>query len=114
VTDQTDDEARPPEFAAFLVQTNKGRTHDELSARFAELVRAVRETGKTGVLQLRIEVKPVKGTDGEQVVITDSITAKTPQLDRPASMFFTTDDGGLSRNDPKQAELFDVHQERNR
>ena len=47
-------------------------------------------------------IEPVSGTDGTQVVLTDTIQCVTPSPDRKSSLFFTTEDGGLTRRDPNQ------------
>lgn len=108
--DATSEDA-PDSFSAFLCTTNKGRTERELSEAMQRVVSAVQETGKPGSLVLRVDVKPVKGTDGEQVVVTDSVTTKTPKLDRPVSMFFVTNNAGLSRQDPNQRSIFEIAEE---
>lgn len=114
MTDKTPDET-PPDFAAFLVRTNKGRTVAELSERMAELILAVKETGKSGRIQLTVEVKPVPKTNGKQVYVTEAVAAKTPQLDRPTSVFFTDDDGALHRDMPQQHSIpFDQEQDTSR
>lgn len=115
MTDQPTPDEAPPDFAVFLTRTNKGRTLDELSTRFAELIQAVKETNKAGRIQLTVEVKPVAKTNGHQVYVTESISAKTPQLERATSVFFTDDDGGLHRDMPNQHALpFGQEQDNNR
>ena len=104
-TDTTDSTEQPPEFAAMLLQHARGRSHDELSAKFAELVRAVMATGKGGSLTYKVRVSPAKGVEG-MVRIEDQIGASVPQLDRPASMFFADADGRLSQDHPHQQSLF--------
>lgn len=101
--------ATPPEpqepvvrpFADFLREQDRGRTHDALSQQLHDLIAAVQETGKGGSIVLKIDVKPVTGTQGRTLTVTDQVTAKIPHPDRK-SIFFVTDDGNLSRNDPQQ------------
>lgn len=88
-----------PDFAAFLAQTGKGRTNRELGEVMAELVRTVLETGKLGTLAYSLKVKRL---DDGTVSIEDEIKTKMPQFDRPASIWYATSDGALSRNDPRQ------------
>lgn len=101
------------EFASFLVNFNRGRTHDELTARMAEVSAAVAETGKAGSLTLTIKITPAKGVDG-MVLVEDDVKAKVPQLSRPAAMFYVTDDGTLSENHPAQLGMFSVQGEQTR
>lgn len=111
---QHNDEPAPQEFASVLVQADKGRIHGEASTRLAEVVRAVRETGKAGRIQVTLDIKPDKGSGGERVVIAATVTAKTPAFDPRTSIFFTDDDGGLHRTDPQQHDLFDTQETPNR
>jgi hypothetical protein len=106
-------EDAPDSFAAFLVQTNKGRTERELSEAMQKLVTAVEETGKPGTLTLRIDIKPQANTDGV-VTVTDRVTVKAPQLERPNSIFFITKNAGLSRSDPNQRSIFDEQETNSR
>jgi hypothetical protein len=108
-TDDATREDAPDSFAAFLCQTNKGRTERELSEAMQRLVAAVQETGKAGTLTLRIDIKPQANTDGV-VTVTDRVTVKAPQLERPNSIFFITKNAGLSRNDPNQRSIFDTEE----
>ncbi|MER8083802.1 hypothetical protein ABTZ57_01235 [Streptomyces sp. NPDC094048] len=89
-------------FAAFLQEQSGGQLHDELSTRLHELIEAVRETGKAGSISLKVDVKPIAGTDGRTLTVTDTVAAKVPRTERPKSIFFVTDDGNLSRTDPRQ------------
>lgn len=103
--DATNEDA-PDSFAAFLVQTNKGRTERKASQEFQRLIAAVQETGKAGSFTLRVDIKPQANTDGV-VTVTEAVSVKAPQLERPASIFFITDNSGLTRNDPNQRSIFD-------
>ncbi|GFH36588.1 hypothetical protein [Streptomyces pacificus] len=104
MTDQHDaeDEKTVRPFAAFLQEQSGGQLHDELSSRLHDLIEAVIETGKAGSLSLKVDVKPIAGTDGRTLTVTDAVTTKVPRIERPKSIFFVTDDGNLSRTDPRQ------------
>lgn len=97
----TTEETSPPEFLAFLAAHARGRTADQLSERMAELVVAVRETGKPGQITLTVKVTP-DGKVPAAVRVEDKIAAKVPELDRPAAMWFATEDGSLSNTPPDQ------------
>ena len=101
------------EFAAFLVTFNRGRTHDELTTKMAEVVAAVADTGKAGTLTLTIKVTPAKGVDG-MVLVEDDVKAKVPTLSRAAAMFYVAEGGILSENHPGQLGMFSVQGEQTR
>lgn len=109
--DQPEKEHR--EFVSWLLEHNKGRTADEMTEKLAELVVAVQETGKPGKLQLTISVSPAKGVD-DMVVVSDSVRLNAPVLDRPATMFFASRDGELTRDHPNQQSMFSIQGETTR
>lgn len=92
-----------------LCELRGGRTIAELSEQLGEVIEAVRRTGKSGVLALRLTVKPFsKGKTDEEVqplAIEDAISTKLPQLERGVTLFFSDAGGGLERNDPRQMSL---------
>ncbi|TXL91626.1 hypothetical protein [Streptomyces sp. IB2014 016-6] len=103
MTIQPDEDQRTVRpFADFLQQQSGGQLHDELSEKLHDLITAIQETGKGGSISLKIDIKPIAGTDGRTLTVTDSVAAKLPKTERPKSIFFATDDGGLSRTDPRQ------------
>lgn len=70
-----------------------------------ELSRAVKETGKSGTLTLRLTIKPDK-TDNTVVSVDPEVSAKTPKRPYPSSVFYVNDQtGDLTREDPRQLEL---------
>lgn len=106
-TPATPDEADAPSarpFADVLRELQGGRTHDDMSAEFRELVAAVKETGKAGKIVLTIEVKPVPKSDG-LFVVADNYATKVPRHDRQTSFFYVTDDGNLTRDNPLQMQF---------
>lgn len=92
-------------FAITLHDQRKGALSEELSAEFRKLVEHVRGIGKAGTLTLKLTVRPTEGGDGSTVVLEDDVSVKLPRPKKAKSLFFTTDDGRLTRNDPNQAEL---------
>jgi hypothetical protein len=90
-------------FADFLREQSHGTTHDELSQALHDLVARVQDTGKKGSLTLTIGVERLKGGRSDNaVIVSDSIKLNLPEHDRDTSLFFTTADGNLSRDDPRQ------------
>lgn len=103
----TEQQQEPRPFATFLLETNKGRSHEELSAGLHEVIAEVLNTGKAGSISYRVDIKPAAGVEN-MVTITDQIVRKVPRGERATSMFFVDDDGNLCRNDPRQQSIFDM------
>ena len=79
-----------------------GEIASELTAALADVVAAVNETRKVGSLTLSIKVRP---NSDSTVMVTTDIKAKAPEPPRGDTLFFTTTDGSLRRDDPKQRDL---------
>lgn len=75
----------------------------ELDEKIKELVNACDLTGKGGTLTLQIKLKP-RGNTG-QMEITDEVKTTLPKFDRGLTMMFSTPEGNLMRDDPRQAKL---------
>jgi hypothetical protein len=88
-------------FADILSEVQKGVVADEAATRLAELVAAVKETGKKGRLTVTIQVEPFKGND-EIVKVSGAVDLRAPKAEAPTSIFYQDDDGNLTRNDPNQ------------
>lgn len=95
--------ARPFDHA--LRELRNGNTLHDLSDALTGLVQMVRDTGKAGQLTLTIRVRPATKNDASTVLIEDDVMVKPPKRDRSATIMFTSEDGGLSRKDPRQIEL---------
>lgn len=93
------------DFAAVLMQHAKGRAHDEASTKLSEAVQAVKETGKSAEVTVKLTINPVKN-NSTVVQIEDRVTYKVPTEPR-TSMWFPDDAGALHRNDPNQGELWE-------
>lgn len=90
------------QFADVLGDLAGGQTYEEINARLAEVTQAVIDTRKAGELSIRLRIKP----NGESsVIVTDEVRAKVPEPLRGETLFFTTADGSLRRDDPRQAKL---------
>lgn len=101
-TEENERHVRP--FAETLVALNGGTTHAEASNLLADLVAAVRDTGKKGSLTLTVDLAPLKGASN-QLVVAAHVSVKAPKADSRTAVFFVDSNGGLSRNDPNQLEL---------
>lgn len=92
-------------FVEVARQIDRGRKLTDLDRGIRDLVEAVKETGKKGKLTYTLEILPVPKTGGEQVVLVDDVVVKPPKPEPKVALFFTTDEGRLSRNDPRQMEF---------
>ena len=95
----------PRPFFETLRELRSGRTLEDLGDELSVLIAAVRATGKSGELTLKLKIKPPKSGAISYLTIEDQISTKTPKLDRGDTVFFPTADNGLSRQDPSQSEL---------
>jgi len=82
-----------------------GEVDMDAGIALSDLVQAVRETGRGGVLRLELKVQPVQKGNGEQVVVTDVIKVKKPEPQNGTTVLFTTEENVLARKDPRQPEL---------
>lgn len=94
----------PRPFVAILNDQREGALADELADKLAEVVNAVIEHEKGGVLNLTLKVNPTAIGD-RSVVITDDVKTKVPQAPREQTLFFAGKAGELSRRNPRQMEF---------
>lgn len=101
------DDSRVRPFALTLQEIGGGRLAARVSDQLADLTAAVVATGKKGSIVLKVEVAPVKKANANTLMVSGSSKATIPESDdaAPTSVFFATDDGNLSRDDPKQPQL---------
>jgi hypothetical protein len=104
MTDAPPDDRQTRPFADVLNSLRRGRTHREASNNLQELVQAVAATGKQGSITLTLKVSKSKVSG--MVEIDDTVKVKLPDPPRDASMYFADDDGNLTKDDPRQGELF--------
>lgn len=98
----TDSPPRIRPFADFLAEHNNGAGHNLAGEKLHELVAAVRDTGKKGSLTLTLSIEAM---DEDTLVTVIDVATKVPKPPSKAAVFFVTDDGNLSRSDPKQTHL---------
>lgn len=75
----------------------------ELPQQLADLVGAVKATGKGGKLTLTLSIKPLEGSN--QVLIQDEVRVAKPEPSRPKTVLYITEENELSRRDPRQPKL---------
>lgn len=92
-------------FFETLRELRNGATLNDLGDSMAELIGHVRATGKPGKLMLEITVKPASKSDASTVLIEDDVKIKKPKIDRAATIFYSTANNELTRQDPKQRDF---------
>lgn len=92
-------------FSEQLAYLAKGSLNDECTEELAELIKAVRLTGKKGTLTLTIEVGMLDKSSEDAMRITGDVKTKPPRLDKPTTIMFSTYDGDLLRDDPEQLKM---------
>ena len=97
---------------ATLREVRKGMLLHELSTAIESLTQAVREHKKKGSIVVKLEMGPVNPGEGSLVQIQDDVTVKLPRASRSKTLFFTTRDNTLARNDPRQRDFLREGEER--
>ena len=92
---------RPDLFTNTLNTMDFGVLPEELSDDLAELIQAVKDTGKSGDLTLKLTIK-AESLGAGQVSIKSDVKLKKPQMPRDKAVMFMTPDNNLQREDPRQ------------
>lgn len=92
-------------FTDVLRFMRKGTVVQALTDRLGEVCKAASDTGKPGEITLKIKIKP-EAVGANRFDFVPSIGFTMPQPDLKPSVFWMTDDGGIAREDPEQAEMF--------
>lgn len=92
-------------FDATLRQIRSGGAITELSTRLAEVVSAVRSSGRGGKLRLELTITPASRGETIAVTVEDEITVKLPRPEKASTIFYTNEQNLLQRTDPRQAEF---------
>jgi hypothetical protein len=85
-----------------IAELQEGSFGGKVDDLFTAIVKAVSETGKAGKLTITIDVKT---SSGGMLSFTPKVTDKTPEPPVVADVFWPTEDGRLSRDNPKQRKL---------
>lgn len=91
-------------FNQTIHEIDHGNLSDDLADKLAELIGKVKERGKAGSITLTLKIKPLN-SDVESVSVVGSVKVSEPAKAERASIFFTTDDNTLVRDNPRQAEM---------
>ncbi len=94
-------------FSLFLFDLNDGSTHAGLTGDLAELLAAVKSTGRTGSMTLKIKVASASRGGGEvdKITIIADRKPELPKPEQPQDFFWLTDDAEPTRQHPRQHSL---------
>lgn len=88
-----------------LSQIKGGAAIHDAAKDLNELVRAVKATGKSGTLTIKLTVEPDKADDTVCTIQPD-VTLKLPKKARAKAIFYIDDKtGDLTREDPRQTQM---------
>lgn len=93
------------EFAATLIEIDRGKVHDDAGDRLAELVAAVNHCGGKGKVTLTIEIEPVDPETFAEtgvLAISGKVESVIPRPKRAAAIFYTDGKNRLTRDDPQR------------
>ncbi len=97
----TNPEGETFDFAEFLAEFGKGATNRVASERMREIVQACIATGRKGSITIKLEV----GAAGGVAELRAKISVTKPEPALPGGVYFTTDEGALVEEDPRQMKL---------
>ena len=98
----TEQPAQAP-VAAFLASHLNGRTDEELSVEFHQLLDAVHAHGKKGQMTITIVVEPpANGVESAPLPIGVESAVKAPKATAPKNLYFLNAEGQPVREDPRQ------------
>jgi hypothetical protein len=88
-------------FVEVVQDLDDGKVAEQLDREIARLVKSVRETNKSGAITLTVKIKPESG----MAIASAEVKTKTPQPATASTLFYTTDEGELRKDDPRQQPL---------
>lgn len=91
-------------FLEFIQGFRRGELLEQGDQKLAELVEAIQQTGGSGSLTLKFNLKMNKAGQFET---TPDLTIKKPQRSMGTGIYYATDDGRLTRRDPHQMDIED-------
>jgi len=91
-------------FLEFLQSYRRGELISEADDQFGELMEAVKRTGGKGDLTIKL---PFKVNEAGQIECLPTVSCKKPRKPLGTGIYYVTDEGRLTRQDPSQDDLFD-------
>lgn len=106
MSDTTAERTETADIAAWIAGHLNGRTAEELSVEFHQLLESVRAHGKKGQLTITIVVEPpASGVESAPMPIGVESALKTPKPTPVKSLYFLDDEGNPVREDPRQMQI---------
>ena len=99
-------------FLVALFNMDAGAILEQIGEDLSDVTGAVEKLGNKGKLTLSILVKQL-GSDGS-LVLTPEVKTVVPKPELPRTVLYRTEEGGLSRNNPRQKEFSRVPGDRER
>lgn len=91
-------------FLEFLQTFRRGELLSEADDQLGELMAAIKRTGGKGELSIKL---PFRVNDAGQIECIPQLICKKPRRPMGTGIYYVTDEGGLTRRDPTQDDLFD-------
>lgn len=91
-------------FLEFLSSFRRGALIAEADDVLGDLMTAIKETGGKGTLTITL---PFKVNNAGQVECDPTIACKKPVTPLGTGIYYVDEDGGLTRRDPNQDDMFD-------
>lgn len=88
-----------------LMTLDGGGTVEEIQSKIREVAGAVLETGNQGSVTIKLNLARNGGEESKQLIVKDAITCVMPKRPKPSTLFFATEDGSLTRQNPDQFSL---------
>ncbi|MGV6840600.1 MAG: hypothetical protein ACWA40_10445 [Planktomarina sp.] len=96
-------------FLEFLQSFRRGELLREGDRQLGEVIEAMTYTGGDGEITIKL---PFKRNKAGQIECTPKMTRKIPQRPMGTGIYFSDDEGRLSRRDPNQYDIEDEIQRR--
>lgn len=87
-----------------LARADHGQFVEDLNAALREVNAKVLETGCKGEITIKVKVDKTSGMN-TGLEVACAFAAKVPQPPRAPDLYFTDEEGQLSRKDPRQPDL---------
>lgn len=91
-------------FVGLLSSHRRGELVREADELLSEMIQALNDYGGSGELTMKLKVKR---NEADQLEVNPSLTMKKPRRTLGMGIFYTTDEGKLSRRDPNQHDFID-------
>jgi hypothetical protein len=88
-----------------LMSLDGGGTVEEVQEKIRAVAASVLDTGNTGQLTIKLSFTRNGGDGSKQLKVKDTVSVVMPKRPKPETLFFATEDGSLTRQNPDQFTL---------